>query len=348
MPKTTACSACGKAVYRSPTSRPEIICRECRRKNPAPAKSYPKKTVAALCEECGCEFQSRRNGQSSTGWTRYCSRACAAKAQCVHEGSYGAGRVARAVAASRRRRLLLNAAPWDGIADSAILDRDHWTCRIPVCLYGSRRISKSRKYPDGRSASVDHILPLSLGGDDTQYNKRAAHLSCNVARGNQTDEQMPLAFGADMQSTTRFHVRPTRAYRDCEVCGERVGRTQQCQLHKPVAWCRYCQRVIPNAATHWTLHAECRAVECADRKAKRAEAERQRLNGCAADGCTMNGSFGQGYCAPHFHRFKRYGDVFSDIPIAGDRTMRVRVNQLIMARIAGQTADTAVSHSLTT
>lgn len=39
-------------------------------------------------------------------------------------------------------------------------------------------------YPDPQSASIDHITPLSLGGQHTMENARAAHLRCNIVRGN--------------------------------------------------------------------------------------------------------------------------------------------------------------------
>lgn len=39
------------------------------------------------------------------------------------------------------------------------------------------------RYPDPMSASVDHILPKSLGGRTTPSNLRLAHQSCNHERG---------------------------------------------------------------------------------------------------------------------------------------------------------------------
>lgn len=52
----------------------------------------------------------------------------------------------------------------------------------------------SLKYPHSRSASIDHIVPLSKGGADTKANIRLAHLGENVGRGNRTSgyEQMLL------------------------------------------------------------------------------------------------------------------------------------------------------------
>lgn len=92
-----------------------------------------------------------------------------------------------------RRRSLRHALTWDGITDLEIWERDGWRCQIPECKYRSRKIGRRYKYPDPRSPGIDHIIPLSLGGDDTAVNKRAAHHGCNMARGNRMgDEQLPL------------------------------------------------------------------------------------------------------------------------------------------------------------
>lgn len=39
-------------------------------------------------------------------------------------------------------------------------------------------------YPDMNSASIDHIVPISRGGEHALDNARATHLRCNIARGN--------------------------------------------------------------------------------------------------------------------------------------------------------------------
>jgi 5-methylcytosine-specific restriction endonuclease McrA len=90
----------------------------------------------------------------------------------------GGDRATRHLAKSRARRLR-HAEGWDGISDVQILDRDRWRCGI--CR---KRIGKSFKYPHPRSKSIDHLVPLSEGGDDTAANKRAAHLGCNIGRNN--------------------------------------------------------------------------------------------------------------------------------------------------------------------
>jgi 5-methylcytosine-specific restriction endonuclease McrA len=53
-----------------------------------------------------------------------------------------------------------------------VLERDHYLCRIGtagVCV--------------GAASHVDHIVPKSAGGEDTESNLRAACEPCNLHRG---------------------------------------------------------------------------------------------------------------------------------------------------------------------
>ena len=256
MPQASACSGCGKAVYRGKTSRPEIVCHECRRKNPA------SKYRQAACDECGTQFQSQRTGHSPTGWTRYCSRACFHKARTVAAGcgtdmGYRAHRLnheepcdrclkaaaearfarsrAGSIAAARRRRTR-HRATWDGVSDEEILERDKWMCWI--C---KRRIGKTLKYPHPRSASIDHLIPLALGGDDTAFNKKAAHIRCNIARQTGRPNEHPmLNFSLDTDTEIMLRKRG----KSCITCGAIPGG--DCMLHMPVHYftCRACRRLF--------------------------------------------------------------------------------------------------------
>jgi hypothetical protein len=152
--------------------------------------------------------------------------------------------MARQVAVARTKRLV-HAETWDGITDEEILERDGWRCQIPGCK--RRPIRKDVKYPHSRSRSIDHIIPLSLGGDDTAVNKRAAHLGCNLARGNKMgEEQLPL-FGTVREpplvtrTVTGASVRPPKPPRLCGICGEPLV-AGKCGLHLPVYFlaCGHC------------------------------------------------------------------------------------------------------------
>lgn len=90
---------------------------------------------------------------------------------------------------NRKRRAAKRGAESEPYTTAEIMERDGWRCGI--CR---KRIGKTLKHPHPRSGSIDHIIPLSVGGDDTLANVQAAHLSCNVAKGNRSsNDQLRLA-----------------------------------------------------------------------------------------------------------------------------------------------------------
>jgi len=52
-----------------------------------------------------------------------------------------------------------------------------------VCALCGMPIDKSLKYPNPMSISIDHIIPVALGGRSTIDNLQATHLICNKAKG---------------------------------------------------------------------------------------------------------------------------------------------------------------------
>lgn len=59
-----------------------------------------------------------------------------------------------------------------------IFERDGWICylcKLPV--------DKTLRFPHPGSASLDHVLTLSRGGDNAPRNVRLAHMSCNWYKG---------------------------------------------------------------------------------------------------------------------------------------------------------------------
>jgi 5-methylcytosine-specific restriction endonuclease McrA len=50
--------------------------------------------------------------------------------------------------------------------------------------------------PDRGSATLDHIQPLAFGGEHSMHNIKAAHLSCNSARGHRGEFPMMLPLAA--------------------------------------------------------------------------------------------------------------------------------------------------------
>ena len=60
----------------------------------------------------------------------------------------------------------------------AVADRDRWTCQL--C---GKPIDPALKRPHPKALQLDHVVPLAAGGSDSIENLRAAHASCNRARG---------------------------------------------------------------------------------------------------------------------------------------------------------------------
>lgn len=116
------------------------------------------------CAYCGGEHTPKTRHQQN----RFCSRNC----QDAHNKMLR--RVGRAESGGYTRQ--------------EVFERDGW-----VCALCRRKIKKSARSPDPLSASVDHIIPLSLGGSDSLSNVQSAHLSCNVAKGTRASgEQLRL------------------------------------------------------------------------------------------------------------------------------------------------------------
>lgn len=97
--------------------------------------------------------------------------------------------------ANRRRRALQVGRKSEPYTAVEIAERDGWLCQI--CLQNGRskvtaRIGKSRHFPDPRSLSIDHIIPVTRGGDDVRTNVQAAHFVCNASKGNRGSDQLRL------------------------------------------------------------------------------------------------------------------------------------------------------------
>lgn len=60
-----------------------------------------------------------------------------------------------------------------------VFERDGFTCQLcgdPLDMTATKRAPLS--------PSIDHIVPLTRGGAHTYANVQAAHLYCNVSKGN--------------------------------------------------------------------------------------------------------------------------------------------------------------------
>lgn len=180
MPRTPECpcASCGKLLWSGSKSLPpsKRRCRDCREaRRPRP------------CEICGLTFEPWKNGQ------RTCSRSCANRFRYASRPVEIVDAIRRAELdrlqrKNRRRRAQLRGVESEEYSLQEIAARDGYRCGI--C---GKRVPMGRRCPDVKAPTIDHIIPLSEGGNDLRSNVHLAHFGCNsgkCARGG--GEQLAL------------------------------------------------------------------------------------------------------------------------------------------------------------
>lgn len=81
------------------------------------------------------------------------------------------------IAKSKRRKARLRDVGGELPSVWTIYERDRGRCAL--CR---RKVGRSYRWPDQRTASLDHVVPLSKGGRDEPSNVQLAHLGCNIRK----------------------------------------------------------------------------------------------------------------------------------------------------------------------
>ena len=151
------CVECGVKLSKGRRTVCSTRCRSARLvKSEAYRRSRAKRSAGAYsrkspreCEECGGEFLSERG--------RYCSLIC------YGDSIRGDGPESRSHIPNGVRR--------------HVYERDAWRCQL--C---GKRVGRKLGPNHPRRPSLDHIVPISAGGEDVTENLQLAHLCCNVAK----------------------------------------------------------------------------------------------------------------------------------------------------------------------
>jgi len=176
------CKVCGKEI----SKRGCFCSRECRLKD---ARDYYYSNHAASLERAKVRYitieRSRRTGKhvNQQRKCKWCGELFALE--------YGDKRRSYCSATCRKRseRWAKHSSDWAYLRDKVeregerfrvqdIYIRDKWICQI--C---HSKVDQRLKYPHPKSASLDHIIPIALGGIHTRENVQLAHLDCNVKAG---------------------------------------------------------------------------------------------------------------------------------------------------------------------
>ena len=182
------CEHCGKAFPAKPSRRRRFCSWACA----DAGKREPDRT----CLVCGKTFHANP-AKLARGDGKYCSIACFGISKrgpevCSVEGcgrksvAHGLCRrhdpksVEAAHRAVEKRRARLLGAFVEAVDRVAIYERDRglcWLCKQPV---------------ERDCMTLDHVVPLALGGLHEPTNTRLAHKSCNSKRGIRYEGQLPL------------------------------------------------------------------------------------------------------------------------------------------------------------
>jgi HNH endonuclease len=236
---------------------------------------------ARVCDHCHQEFRTSEERRLERS-QRFCSRACQYAAMwgewpmCGHCGGPSNGhrwcskRCAERAKAARRERQKRGAPPnpSDDIPLPLLAERDGWRCAL--CR---RKVSRTARAGTPKSASIDHLIPLSAGGSHTWGNVQLAHWICNTRRG--VGGAVQLRLGAETAE------RPAWA---CKGCGQSLA------FGRGRVWCSAeCERIAARAPTR--ACSECGAPfdgmsrpagktcspRCADVRRRRLYLERSPL-----------------------------------------------------------------------
>jgi hypothetical protein len=136
-------------------------------------KNFP--AVKKVCK-CGKKFKTKKPLKT------WCSRNCWNRARLKRKWAYYK-------AAFRMRKRQEAEAFIEQVCPTEIFSRDNWTCQI--C---SKEIDMEKAFPHPKSASLDHIIPISKGGTHEAKNVQCAHLRCNIRKSNKGTEFQPRLF----------------------------------------------------------------------------------------------------------------------------------------------------------
>lgn len=184
MQKTIACAHCGNpfnAELGRTGRRPRYCTKRC---SGAEWRTRARAGQYGICSEVGCGEGVRARGLCVTHYNR-----------AFHAGSqrqWPSDPDKRRQALRRKtqkRRAVEKGVEADVVDRDKVGDRDGWRC------FCGKKVDRHLPYPDPRSASLDHVIPISHGGPHAYANCRISHLTCNLARGNRGGGEQLLLFG---------------------------------------------------------------------------------------------------------------------------------------------------------
>lgn len=145
------CKGCGEMIK----MRCGCWCRPCRARKRNALESKKCKGLVYQCRYCGSNYQP------TVRFQRYCSQKCndahhKAKKRCHRKNQFV-----------------------ENVTVPMLLERNGDRCGI--C---GEKVDAGLRFPHPDSPSVDHIIPVTKGGEHSMANCQLAHLGCNARKGD--------------------------------------------------------------------------------------------------------------------------------------------------------------------
>lgn len=175
------CLACGVAFIRNKGT--QFACSRSCKKKIAPVT----RVAYADCSVCGrllAVHGSALSRLTELGRTQ-CPGECRDEAIREKSRRYQAanyerhGKPAARRNTAKRRARLVGAEVTEAVDVQVLIVRD-----CGICHLCDEPVRADLAWPDPRSPSIDHVTPVSLGGDHSYANTALAHLGCNARKGN--------------------------------------------------------------------------------------------------------------------------------------------------------------------
>ena len=160
------CKMCAKPIL---SRMPRLYCGDdCMR------AAYSTAPKVKACKCCGKDYEPAYTGG---GLADYCSDVCRETVAASNK------RVDKA-----RRRARLKGATIERVDPYRVFDRDRWRCK----LCGTRTPKAKRGTYDDNAPELDHINPLSQGGEHSYTNTQCACRKCNGLKSSKPLGQMMM------------------------------------------------------------------------------------------------------------------------------------------------------------
>jgi len=195
--KPFTCIDCGAAGGQQVRGRARLRCDGCNaawrvaQDRLRPRQERRMALPLGVCEGCKAVYQPRLREQ------RFCSRQCnSAYHGARFRASGGSARLSPEARErqrlswqekNRRRRAAKRGGASERYTLAEIALRDRGRCGL--CR---RRVQMDAKVPHPKAPTIDHVIPVSEGGDDTRANVQLACFHCNCVKGTRGSQQLAL------------------------------------------------------------------------------------------------------------------------------------------------------------